>query len=83
MNVTQKDLELAIKNLNELSESGSYQLDCAYGGYKLVKKMLFGGIREMTTIRMTKKELYYTISAIEAVLQEEKDDINLSTVQGE
>lgn len=82
MRVSQKDLELAIKNLNELTE-GQYSLDCAYGGYKLVIRTEFGGEKEMTTYRMTAKELYYTISAIENVIQEEKRLENLRTVQGE
>jgi hypothetical protein len=81
MRITLKDLELAVKLLNEETNNYNYQLDGAYGGWKLVVKTEFGGIREITTVRMNKHDLYYTIGAIQTTIQEEKRLENLMNIE--
>lgn len=68
--ITINDLRVGINLLNILvskdtGEIGSYELDGAYGGYKL--EMIVnkgGGTREITRSRMTSRELYYVIDGI-------------------
>tara|TARA_R100000742_G_C4262494_1_gene80317 strand:+ start:84 stop:371 length:288 start_codon:yes stop_codon:yes gene_type:complete len=43
---------------------GTFYLDSAYGGYKLNQICLGGGCREITKVRMTKREIYNVIDAM-------------------
>lgn len=57
----------------ERGEVGSYELDGAYGGYKL--EMIVnesGGTREITRSRLTSRELYYVIDGITEVILSNK-----------
>lgn len=72
--ITIKTLRKKIDYLNQLigkhrSEIGSYELDGAYGGYKL--EMIVNGslgTREITRSRLTARELYYVIEGITEVI---------------
>jgi hypothetical protein len=49
---------------------GTYFLDSAYGGLKLVRvHNEHGGTQEVTKKRMTKKEIWYILDSIENVLE--------------
>lgn len=67
MRITMKDLEKTLKKINEAkgfnnpkySEVGSYSLDGAYGGWKLVKFVNNkGGEENITHSYCSKRELY-------------------------
>ncbi len=72
--ITIKTLRKKVDYLNQLvgkerEEIGSYELDGAYGGYKLemiVNESL--GTREITRSRLTARELYYVIEGIVEVI---------------
>ena len=71
MRTSKKDLYLMIDHINYILEKkgkkNSYSLSIAYGGYRLVQLTETGGERDIS-YRMTCKELYYTLCAIENVL---------------
>lgn len=71
MRTTKKDLYFMIDRINyileEKGKKNSYYLSIAYGGYRLVQLTETGGERNIS-YRMTSKELYYTLCAIENVL---------------
>ena len=70
--VTKKDLYAQIEWLNkqfhvEDGAVGSYQLDCAYGGYRLVKLAnSFGGQSDVQYYRGTARETMNFIRAFSA-----------------
>ena len=51
---------------------GRYNLDRAYGGYKLCRYVGNGGETEITNYRMSAREIYYVISSIVKVLEHNK-----------
>ena len=71
MRTTKKDLHLMINRINYILEKkgkkNSYYLSIEYGGYRLVQLTETGGERDIS-YRMTCKELYYALCAIENVL---------------
>jgi hypothetical protein len=77
MNITVKDLDLAIKNLNEYSESGTFFLDKDCSGYLLMVETEFKIQRKISTVRMSKHDIYYLIGAVENALREENRIRNL------
>ena len=56
--ITKKDLERQIERLNKIAGPG-YELDCAYGGYRLWK----GGSARLNCGYTTKRDLYNRINA--------------------
>lgn len=71
MRTSKKDLYFMIDRINHILEEkgmkNSYSLNIAYGGYRLVQLTETGGERDIS-YRMTCKELYYALLAIENVL---------------
>lgn len=70
MRITKNDLRNKIEFINRRLEAlgykGNYYLDVAYGSYRLVKQA--GSGERIISYRMTCRELYYTLDAIENVL---------------
>lgn len=77
MRITKEQLEYQVKMLNEdmgyptksyengKSNIGTYTIDYSYGGVKLEQIMnTGGGVVEITPYRLTKRELYYVVNAM-------------------
>lgn len=62
MRVTKKQLKTMIDILNRQSKE-SYDLDIAYGGYRLAKNCKSGGC-SFVSMRLTAKEMYYVLDAL-------------------
>ena len=75
--ITKEQIEYQVKMLNEdmgnktkayengKSNIGSYTIYCSYGGCKLHKIVnAGGGVVEITHSRLTKRELYYVVNAM-------------------
>ena len=77
MRINESDLKAVIDRLNRMTDSpmtpwggpgkaniGNYHLSCAYGGYGLhLMTNEGGGIRDIFSGHMPKKELYYRMHA--------------------
>jgi hypothetical protein len=71
MNIRQSDLEAAVRRLNPRSKR-TYQLDGAYGGWKLQVQERGTSVNDVTAGYGTKPELYYQIHAILRYLDREE-----------
>ena len=76
---TMKDLDRQIKILNayfgihewDYSTPGHFYVECAYGGYRLVRTVNEGGgCKDISIRRGTKREIYEQLYAINNVLDE-------------
>ena len=68
MNVTQRELNITLKNINEISKH-KYYLQSQLGGLKLCDAK---SETEITQRRLTKKEMDAVLTAIERYLAQEK-----------
>ncbi len=57
--IREQDLQEKVNVINNQLKIHDYQfhIDCAYGGVKLVKEILTGGIEEISSGYVTKREL--------------------------
>ena len=72
--VTKSDLRAYVGFLNDrVKDLGfdnvTFDLDVAYGGYRLVQMCESGGERDIS-YRLTARELYYVLTASEKILSE-------------
>lgn len=68
--VTKTMLHNMINSINSKTKN-TYALDIAYGGYRLVKMCENGGESDCS-YRVTAKEMYYILYALDEVLYREK-----------
>ena len=76
MRVTEKNLTTAIHQLNKtlnLPPESQYELDIAYGGYKLTKRMM-AGYRDVTSGYEPKREVYTFILGMFAGIRATKEN---------
>lgn len=78
--VTRKTLHNMVDCINTLTRE-EYALDIAYGGYRLVKMCEHGGEADCS-YRMTAREMFYTLEAIEQVLRREREAARMGKTKG-
>lgn len=79
--VTRKTLHNMVGCINTLTRE-TYALDIAYGGYRLVKMCEHGGEADCS-YRMTAREMFYTLEAIEQILWREREAARMGKTKGE
>lgn len=72
MRVTKSDLFYIIRRINsylkENEKDIQYDLDCAYGGYRLIKYINENGGCTDRSYRLSACEMYYVLYSLESVL---------------
>ena len=72
MRVTKSDLYHIIRRINSYlkknGKDGQYDLDCAYGGYRLIKYTNENGGCIDKSHRLSAREMYYVLYSLESVI---------------